>query len=183
MKFPNSMDESLLPPVPASEKPSKTQRKRDMLERQKLGEQLLNLPERQLNALPLAPRLYEALVDAKTIRSREGQRRQLQYVGRLMRTADTDAIEKQLLLWQHGHSPDDTSPTIQAAEKLANTLLAHDDALTQLLERYPHTEVQPLRQLLRTIRRRQHPGPPRGEAWERLVKQLSSLIQSDDQPL
>lgn len=177
------MDESLLPPVPASEKPSKTQRKRDMLERQKLGEQLLNLPERQLQALPLAPRLLEALMDAKTTRSREGQRRQLQYVGRLMRTADTDAIEKQLLLWQHGHGPNDKSPTIQAAEALANTLIAHDDALTQLLERYPHIEVQPLRQLLRTLRKRQHQNQPLGEAWERLIQQLSPLIQIDDQPL
>ncbi len=177
------MDESLTPPVTASEKPSKTQRKRDMLERQKLGEQLLGLSERQLNALPLDSQLRDALIDAKTIRSREGRRRQLQYIGRLMRTADSHAIEKQLLLWQHGHSPTNQPRLSEAAETLAKSLIEDQTALTQFLERYPHVEVQPLRQLLRTNRQRQRQDLPPGDAWEQLVNQLSQLIQSDDQPL
>jgi len=177
------MDESLTPPVPASDKPSKTQRKRDMLERQKLGEQLLGLSERQLNALPLESQLLDALIDAKTIRSREGRRRQQQYIGRLMRTADTQAIEKQLLLWQHGHRLADPSPLSEAAETLAQSLLEDPATLTQLLERYPQVEVQPLRQLLRTNRQRQRQDLPPGDAWEQLVNQLLQLIQSDDQPL
>lgn len=78
------------------EKPSKTQRKRDMHELQALGERLVELDDHEIDRLPLDERLADAVRDARTIRSREGRRRQLQFIGRLMREVDADALRAAL---------------------------------------------------------------------------------------
>ena len=78
------------------EKPSKTQRKRDMHELQALGERLVALDDDEIERLPIEERLADAVRDARTIRSREGRRRQLQFIGRLMRGVDADALRAAL---------------------------------------------------------------------------------------
>jgi ribosome-associated protein len=85
------------PPGPAPEaRPSKTQRKREMHELQDLGQQLTDLPPGQLRRIDLPERLREQIELARRITAREGLRRQLQYIGRLMRTADAEAIRARL---------------------------------------------------------------------------------------
>ncbi|HEV3018130.1 MAG TPA: ribosome biogenesis factor YjgA [Burkholderiaceae bacterium] len=85
------------PPGPAPEpRPSKTQRKREMHELQDLGQQLTDLPPAQLRRIDLPERLREQIELARRITAREGLRRQLQYIGRLMRTADAEAIRARL---------------------------------------------------------------------------------------
>src|SRR5687767_6835695 len=64
--------------------PSKTQRKKQMLELQELGSQLVELPEAQVAAMGLDPALEQAVTEAKRMKSHEAKRRQLQYIGRLM---------------------------------------------------------------------------------------------------
>jgi len=71
---------------------SKTKRKAEMLELQALGTTLLALPQAQLTALELPDALAAALREAQRVRSREGKRRQLQYIGRLMREVDAEPI-------------------------------------------------------------------------------------------
>lgn len=78
------------------EKPSKTQRKREMHELQTLGEGLVALEADQIARLPVDERLVDALLQARAIRSREGRRRQLQFIGRLMRDVDADALRAAL---------------------------------------------------------------------------------------
>lgn len=78
------------------DRPSKTRRKKDMLKLQVLGERLVSLPASRLKAVPLEERLREAIDHAREIRSHEGRRRQLQFIGRLMRSADAAAIEASL---------------------------------------------------------------------------------------
>lgn len=78
------------------EKPSKTQRKREMHELQALGESLVALEADQIARLPVDERLVDALLQARAIRSREGRRRQLQFIGRLMRDVDADALRAAL---------------------------------------------------------------------------------------
>ena len=73
--------------------PSKTQRKREMTALQALGEALAELPEQTLRGLPLEDRLLEALLDVKHITQRGAHKRQLQYIGKLMRAADSDLID------------------------------------------------------------------------------------------
>jgi ribosome-associated protein len=83
-------------PVDARERPSKTQLKRQMHELQHLGEQLVALPSAQLARVELPEALREQIELARTITAREGLRRQLQFVGRLMRDVDADAIRASL---------------------------------------------------------------------------------------
>lgn len=78
--------------VPASEQsllpPSKSQRKRDASALQALGEQLVHLSSTQLKQLPLPEALLLAVQEAQTITERGGRKRQLQYIGKLMRQLD-----------------------------------------------------------------------------------------------
>ena len=78
------------------ERPSKTQLKHQMHELQRLGEQLVRLPAQQLARIELPQALREQVELARRISAREALRRQLQYVGRLMREADADAIRASL---------------------------------------------------------------------------------------
>jgi len=81
---------------PAPPPPSKTRLKRQMHELQRLGERLVALGPAQLQRIELPEALREQIEVARRITAREGLRRQLQYVGRLMRDADADAIRAQL---------------------------------------------------------------------------------------
>ena len=75
---------------------SKTRRKREMHELQSLGAALVALPETQLGEMQLESALLLAVLDAKRFRSHEAKRRQLQYVGRLMREVDPGPIRARL---------------------------------------------------------------------------------------
>ncbi|MDJ0907679.1 MAG: ribosome biogenesis factor YjgA [Woeseiaceae bacterium] len=73
-------------------KPSKSARKREQTELQALGEQLTELPDDLLDSLDLDERLREAIADLNRMRAREAQRRQRQYIGKLMRDVDPEPI-------------------------------------------------------------------------------------------
>jgi len=92
------------PPDPErpSERPSKSQVKREMHALLDLGRDLVALPDDKLKRLPLPEALYDAIRLAQRITSREGRRRQIHYVGKLMRQAPAEEIQAQLHLWKHG---------------------------------------------------------------------------------
>ncbi len=75
---------------------SKTRRKRDMHDLQALGERLLAVPAERLRTLPIPEKLLEAVLLAQRISAREGLRRQRQYIGRLMREVDAEALRLEL---------------------------------------------------------------------------------------
>ena len=77
--------------------PSKSQRKRDMHLLQKLGEELVALPLSQLQNIPLPDDLASAINEARKITSFGAKKRQLQYIGRLMRNVDPEPIQQALL--------------------------------------------------------------------------------------
>ena len=80
----------------SDEKPSKTQRKREMHELQALGESLVALDDHEIDGLPIDERLADAVRAARVTRSHEGRRRQLQFIGRLMRDVDAEALRAAL---------------------------------------------------------------------------------------
>ena len=80
----------------ALERPSKTRLKREMHELQRLGQRLAGLPPAQLQRIELPELLREQIEMARRITAREALRRQLQYIGRLMRNADAEAIRARL---------------------------------------------------------------------------------------
>lgn len=137
-----------------TQRPSKSQRKRDMLALQDLGNDLVDLPAQQLGQLSLDPALVEAIHEARRITSREGRRRQLQYVGRLMRNADADAIRERLEAWRQG-SVDETR-ALHQLEALRDRLIDDDDALTAYLDDHPDIDIQSLRALIRSARSEAH---------------------------
>jgi ribosome-associated protein len=81
------------------QRPSKTQRKKAMHELQSLGERLVELKEDRLAAIELPEELREAVREARRVRSHEGRRRQMQYIGKLMRGIDPEPIREQFAAW------------------------------------------------------------------------------------
>jgi ribosome-associated protein len=86
--FDDPLDEDL-----ALRPPSKSQRKREATAQQELGEQLVKLTSNQLNRIPLSEELLAAVRLAQSISQRGGRKRQLQYIGKLMRQLDDADIE------------------------------------------------------------------------------------------
>ena len=72
-------------PLPEEDRPSRSQKKRDSTALQNLGEELASLPETILDAFPLSEKTREAVREWRRFSSRESKRRQMQYIGRLMR--------------------------------------------------------------------------------------------------
>lgn len=147
------------PPAPAAdERPSKTQRKQEMTARQALGVRLVGLNPTQLAQLALPEPLREAIAAARGITAHEARRRQLQYVGKLMRQVEPEPIERALA---------DLTGDSRAAvallhrcERWRERLLADDAALTELLDEHPAADVQALRALIRAARREHDGGQP-----------------------
>ena len=144
-----------------SESPvSKTQRKRDMLALQDLGEELTRLSAEQLAELALPERLLDAVLAARSISKFGALRRQLQYIGRLMRDVDSEAIAARLAAWQ-GVSQAATAH-LHVLERWRARLLADETALAELAAVYPGCDTQRLRQLVRNAHKEaQEQRPPR----------------------
>lgn len=140
------------------ERPSKSQRKRDMEALQELGARLVELNAGQLAQAALPERLHEAIVEAQRIRDFEGRRRQLQYIGKLMREVDPAPIRAQLEQW-HGKAREQTALQ-HLAERWRERLLDDDDALALFANAYPRGDLQRLRSLVASIKHDQSVGRP-----------------------
>jgi len=158
---------------------SKTRRKKEMLALQALGVALVELPEAQLASMELAPELAQAVLEAKRIRSHEARRRQLQFIGRLMRSLDAEPIRARLAAL--------TGRSAQAAarhrrlEAWRERLLADDAALTEFAARYPGADLQKIRVSIRNSRKEQKEGkPPR--AYRELFRLLKDIESSTSLP-
>jgi ribosome-associated protein len=157
---------------PASSPVSKTRRKKEMHELQSLGVALVELPDSQLATLALPKNLEEAVREAKRITSHEGKRRQLQYIGRLMRDVDAEPIRARLAAIT-GHSAQ-ASAEHRRLERLRERLLEDDAALTEYVGAHAAADSQALRSLIRNARREQKEGrPPR--AYRELFRLLKAL--------
>ncbi|HYL89521.1 MAG TPA: ribosome biogenesis factor YjgA [Burkholderiales bacterium] len=157
---------SAVPPV------SKTQRKKEMHELQSLGAELVALAESQIRELQIPDDLREAVLEAKRIKSHEARRRQLQYIGRLMRDVEPAPIRAQLdaLI---GHSAQEAARH-RRLEALRDKLLADDEALTGYVAGHAGADLQALRTLIRNARREQKEGrAPR--AYRELFRLLKAL--------
>jgi ribosome-associated protein len=133
------------------DRPSKTQRKKASHELQDLGEALVALPPDRIAALPLPETLADAVREYGRTRSHEGRRRQMQYIGRLMRGTDTAPIRQAVLDMQLGRAKD--SLALHEAERWRAELVASDDALTGFLREHPRSDAQQLRTLVRNARK------------------------------
>jgi ribosome-associated protein len=131
-----------------SERPSKSQRKREMTALQKLGETLVNLPQAQLELIPLESKLRAEIDHARTIKDHEGKRRQLQYIGKLMRHVDAEPIEAALAKIQIKHQQN--TARFHLVEQWRDQLIAQGDTqLESFVSQFSQADRQHLRQLVR----------------------------------
>ena len=138
------------------ERPSKSRRKRAMHALQEIGAQLVALNAEQLAAVELPEALREAVIEAQRIRNFEGRRRQMQYIGKLMREVDPAPIEAKLAHW-HGQASADTALQ-RAAERWREQLLEDETAFAAFADEYPRSDLQRLRSLIASVARDQAAG-------------------------
>ena len=137
-----------------SDEPSRTELKRESDELQKLGESLLALRADLMAKVDLPEKLVEAVAEAKRITNFEGKRRQMQFIGKLMRKLDEDAIDsvRAALLEQSQGSAQETLQ-LHLAEQWRDRLIKDDDACGEWLQSFPGTDSQQLRALIRQARK------------------------------
>ncbi|MDF2868226.1 MAG: hypothetical protein K0S11_1696 [Gammaproteobacteria bacterium] len=156
--------------------PSKSQLKREMEARQKLGERLLDLSVQQLNQLALSSQLIEAVALAKRIKAHGGRYRQLQYIGKLMRSIDPTPIEDFFKLLD-GKDYAQTVVLHELEDWRERLITAIDNGvLTDYLNRYPQADSQQLRQLVQAAKKERETTKPLGagrKLFQYLRQQLS----------
>jgi ribosome-associated protein len=131
--------------------PSKTRAKAESKALQDLGRELCELPPHRLAETEMPDLLREALLTFQRTRSHEGRRRQLQYVGKLMRSADEAPLREAVAAYALGGAQD--TWRLHEAERWREALIADDEALTRWLAEHPGTDIQHLRSLVRAARR------------------------------
>ena len=159
-----------------SDKPSKTQRKKAVHELQDLGEELVGLSGDRLASLDLPERLLDAVMEARRITSHEARRRQLQYIGKIMRAVDAQPIRASLDGWraQSGRGVAEH----KLVEAWRDRLLTDDAALMELAAEYPAADVTNLRSLVQAAARERAAGqPPR--SYRALFQALRALIERE----
>lgn len=169
-------------PVDAEGRPSKTRLKQEAHELQALGRELAQLPEARLaTLLPDGP-LLDAVIELRRTRSHEGRRRQLQYVGKLMRSADAAPLREAVAQARLGPARD--SLQLHEAEHWRTVLMADDDALAQWARDHAGTDLQRLRVLIRQARAERLPDAAAGQAQRqpRAYRELFQLIRAALEP-
>ncbi len=151
-------------------RPSKTRQKQDSHALQDLGEALLALPQDRIEGLPLPESLRDAIREMHRTRSHEGRRRQMQFIGKLMRRIDAEPVRQAVAEMQLGRAQD--SLALHQAEHWRAELIASDDAVTRWIAEFPQTDVQHLRTLIRNARKDAALNPERrsGRAYRELFQ-------------
>jgi ribosome-associated protein len=159
---------------------SKTQLKKASHDLQELGEALVALPDDRLNALPIAESLLDAVREYKRTRSHEGRRRQMQYIGKLMRRNDADPIREAVAGMQLGSAKDTLA--LHEGERWRAELIADDEALTRWMAEHPKTDAQQLRSLVRNARKDAALVPEKrsGRAFRELFQFVKQHAGADD---
>jgi ribosome-associated protein len=140
---------------------SRTDLKRESTELQKIGSDLLDLRTDLLARLALSDKFKDAIADAKRITNFEGKRRQMQFIGKLMRLLEPEVLEsvKKALDEQANGSAADNL-TLHQSEVWRDRLIADEDAAAQWINLNPSTDTQQLRALIRQARKDAKPEKP-----------------------
>lgn len=157
------------------DRPSKSQLKREMTALQELGEELVAQPKDRVMRVPMPEDVREVILECQKIKDHEGRRRQMQFVGKKMRSLEEEevaAIRKMIDSWK-GASKAETA-AMHALERMREKLLADDKALTGLKEQYPEADVQQLRTLIRNARKEQAENKP-PKAYREIFQILKQL--------
>lgn len=149
---------------------SKTRRKQEMLELQALGAALVDLSAAHLERMALPEALAQAVREARRFASHEARRRQVQYIGRLMREVDAAPIRAQIAAVEGGSAQERARH--QRLEHWRARLLEEDGALTEFARAHATADLQKLRALIRNARKEQAEGKP-----PRAMRELFRVIR------
>ncbi len=134
---------------------SKSKRKRQMIALQEIGEKLVDLPSAQLSKIPLDSTLLAAILATHSLTSHEAKRRQLQYIGRLMRDVE-DIVPIQTALDHVTLKSQQSKAQFHQIERWRDRLIAENDqALQAFLVQFPNADRQQLRQLIRNAKKKE----------------------------
>jgi ribosome-associated protein len=155
---------------------SKTQIKKEMDDLQKIGQRLVTLNKDQLKKVEINEMLLDAILLAQKITSHEAKRRQLQFIGKLMRNLSEQEVELILEYFDvlDGKSQQQTQ-LLHFLENWRLKLIDSDNALTDFLSEYPSTDIQALRNLIRNARKEKELNKP-PKAFREIFVLLKSVI-------
>lgn len=168
---------------------SKTELKRESAELQKLGESLLTLRADLMEGLQLPDKLLDALDEVRRITNFEGRRRQMQFIGKLMRGLDEEtlAAAREALDTQRQGSAKE-SMALHEAETWRDQLIEDDQALQRWLDAHPDTDSQQLRALIRQARKDRQPSadevsrglvPRHGRAYREIFQLVKEQLSHE----
>lgn len=152
---------------------SKTRLKQQMDELQKLGETLVELPIDKLRQIEMPESLLDAVLEARKITAHGGRRRQLQYIGKLMRQVDPAPIQEKLDQWNGNHAAE--TARLHQLENWRKRLIEDDRALAQFLDAHQAADIQHLRTLIRNARKEAAENKPPKSSRE-LFKVLREIV-------
>ena len=160
--------------------PSKTQRKQQMEELQTLGEELVALSSDRVKKIDIPEELRDAVRAAqRMLRRDEAKRRQMQYIGKLMRNVEVESIRAALALVR-GESAGETAK-LHRLERLRTEFLADEKVVNEIASLYPAVDLQHLRSLRRAALREQeqNKAPRSYRAIFQLLKELENIETPD----
>lgn len=159
----------------AAEIISKTARKQDMTNLQKLGEVLAELSKDRLVQVPMSENLREAILEHKRLNAHGARRRQMQYIGKLMRSEEIEPIQAKIDQFQ-GVSTVATA-LLHRIERLRNEMISSDDAITRFLNEFPEANIQVLRNLVRNARKEAELNKPL-KSYRELFQEVKFILES-----
>jgi ribosome-associated protein len=164
---------------------SKTKLKAEADAQQAIGKKLIDLSKDKLTKLNLPETLYEAVIESKRLTANGAIRRQLQYIGRLMRETDTAPIVEQLNRWEGKHN--DENARFHALERWRDRLInesgtSQSNVLQEFVAVYPQTDIQQLRNLIRNAQKEQLANKPPKSSRElfKLLRDVSEASHEEN---
>lgn len=166
-------------------KPSKTRRKQASHDLQELGEALMELPANRLAQLDLSDTLRDAIDELRRVRSHEGRRRHLQYIGKLMRHVDPEPLREAVASFRLPSARETLA--LHQAEQWRVRLVSDDNSLTVWLREHPETDAQTLRSLIRSARKDRAESeaaaagsePRKSRAWRELFQLVKAGLAGE----
>ncbi len=184
----SELDLELKRELKGGDAPSRTELKRESTELQKLGEDMLELRAELLAPLALGDKFRDALADAKQITNFEGKRRQMQFIGKLMRQLEPQVLQavRDALAKQHNGSATDTA-ALHQAETWRDRLIAEEPAFALWIAQHPNTDAQQLRAQIRQARKDAKPERPgaavrHGKAYREIFRSVREQLDRAQQP-
>jgi ribosome-associated protein len=162
-------------PKTLSRRPSKTKAKEESDSLQELGKRLVSVGNDRLKKLDIPETLADAVREAKRISSFGALRRQMQYIGKLMRDVDVEPIQE--MLDELDGVSNKANARFHALEKQREKLLADESIITTLKNEHPDLDVSALRTLRRNALKEQAENKP-PKAYRAIFQLLKSLQEA-----